>query len=491
MNGFTLDITLTDDTIFSQRAGSEGGHATLDYIPGSALLGAAANQLYDSLDEQAWNVFHSGQVRFGNGYPLAGEQETFPMPMSLHKAKEKPEKEATNFLVGKRRIEDGEKTLQSEQMREGYLSLEGKRIKLDPRLRMKTAIDPETGRAKDGALFGYAAIPAGTRFRAHVEVDESLDPAVIQQLRDSFSRGLYLGRSRAAEYGRARVDIKPLQTASAENGQVERHLVLWCLSDLACIDQHGMPTTTPAPTSLGLPEGHLDLESSFIRNRRYTPWNGKRQGYDLERLVIGKGSVLVFELESTPDAEQLSRLQRGIGLYTAQGLGRVWANPPLLSQRRLEIVTQDDTKNMQAIARPASPLLDWIERRQQQSCNLQAIETQVEKWLEIFDGHYTSARNWAGLKPGEAIGPSASQWGQVMEYARQHTDLASLFDAQDGPCKPSMPGWQDALGTGDTFAAALKKLVDNGDTTTRGLQALARRMQDHLKDMAKPQEHNA
>src|SRR5262245_58408887 len=65
----TLVIRLVDDLILSEDAASAGSPRTLRYIPGAAMLGLAASQLYDSLGNDAFRVFHSGEVRFHNAYP--------------------------------------------------------------------------------------------------------------------------------------------------------------------------------------------------------------------------------------------------------------------------------------------------------------------------------------------------------------------------------------------------------------------------------------
>ena len=88
MTSFNYTARLVTDAVISERSSTTGGHRCLDYIPGACLLGAVAAKLYDSLGQDAFTVFHSGKVRFGNGYPLSAAGEpAFPVPFAWHTAK--------------------------------------------------------------------------------------------------------------------------------------------------------------------------------------------------------------------------------------------------------------------------------------------------------------------------------------------------------------------------------------------------------------------
>ena len=54
----SLNIELIDDCVFSAHAATQGGHESLDRIPGATLLGVAASRLYAQLSrQQAWLAF--------------------------------------------------------------------------------------------------------------------------------------------------------------------------------------------------------------------------------------------------------------------------------------------------------------------------------------------------------------------------------------------------------------------------------------------------
>ena len=58
MKRLNFRIKFVTDIILNATAATEGNNNTLEYIPGAALLGIAA-QGYDSLGNDAFDVFHS------------------------------------------------------------------------------------------------------------------------------------------------------------------------------------------------------------------------------------------------------------------------------------------------------------------------------------------------------------------------------------------------------------------------------------------------
>src|SRR5690606_13316392 len=81
----TFEILLEQPLIISQQAASAGAHQSLDYIPGSVLLGLAASRLYANLPAQtAFTLFHNGIVRFGDALPVDQGETGLPMPLNWH-----------------------------------------------------------------------------------------------------------------------------------------------------------------------------------------------------------------------------------------------------------------------------------------------------------------------------------------------------------------------------------------------------------------------
>lgn len=347
-------IELLEDCVFSASAATEGSHESLDRISGAALLGAAAARLYDRLDRRAaYMAFHSGRLRFLDGLPFANGTVGYPVPQPWHHRKtEKAHqqgqvdpKKIFNLLHGTIPSDEQRRPAQPKQLRKGYVHLDGGYSTPEHELRLKTAIAAQTGRAAEGQLFGYDALLRGQCFACAIEADADFDPGLFQQVVDALQGTALLGRSRSAEYGKVRVTLTdyPSPTPGPIDGN---RLTLWLLADLAPCDHSGQPCLDPVLASIGLPEGaRIDWSKTFLRSRRYSPWNAHRHGYDWERLVWSAGGVITVELSEPARPELLDRLQAGIGLYREAGLGRVWVNPPLAGHPATTIRIQKRGKN--------------------------------------------------------------------------------------------------------------------------------------------------
>lgn len=495
MRAAWLHITLLDDCVFSQSSITEGQHTTLDYLPGATLLGAAAARHYGTLDTAtSYRLFHSGQLRFGNALPLHEAQPAYPMPLAWHQAK-------NGTVVGKKDeltggaiynlAHNSNATLpnneQPKQLRTGYVTTGGQRVTPHRALRMKTAIAAESGRAAESQLFGYEAIAAGQQFLAQISADEAIGKEEFDLILNGLSGELLLGRSRSAEYGRAHIAMLPHGPKLVRDSRIDdRSLTLWLLSDLALHDDNGIPTLEPRPEYLGLAHGEIDWDRTFLRTRRYAPWNGYRKARDMERSVISQGSIITLTFkDGRPAEEQIQRLEAGIGLYREAGLGRVWIDPPLLAgnhphfthQEALPITLQSDTKTQSGL----SPLISWLEAQVGQRSSNDDIHKQAKEWCEELKRWYTVARTINAVSSEGWIGPSASQWGGVQKAASKAKEASQLevklFDSKNGLCRARSgeDNWGAEFHDGKqliTFAAWFKNTAK--DKTPRHIAEFAR-----------------
>lgn len=454
MKTLTVTLELLDETVVSERAATEGGHRCLDYIPGANLLGWSAAQLYSTLSRhEAWTIFHSGKVRFGNALPLtASGSVARPMPLCWHENKGgnravKDDKIQATSLLNLLHCEP-EAGIQPRQLRAGYVTERGEVVKPRRVMRMKTAIDPDQGRAANAQLFGYEAIVAGTRFQAILSSDDDVDSDLLEKLRDSLNRLIRLGRSRSAQYGGVQASTDGWRENSLECKH-QSSLILWLQSDLALVNEAGAPTLVPAAHLLGLPPGaRYQAERSFVRFRRYAPYNQARRSHDVERQVISQGSVLCYALDADSNFEPalLNKMAEGIGLYRESGLGQVLINSAFLTQASPpfasfpeQAVTEQETKP----SRPSGRLVDWLDAH---SGSNQA-RTEAQKWAEEKVAElgklYRQACAYNGLAVCQLAGPGRSQWGRVEEAAKQQPAelLSALFDGDDAICKAKDEDW--------------------------------------------------
>lgn len=508
MKRIALDIELLEDLVLSARAASAGAPETLDAIPGAVLLGAAARKLYAGLSsEQAFTLFHGGAVSFGSALPLAAAEVAWPVPRCWERVKDQDDWKqgaapAPVHLVAERiysRLFGVPADLQTKALRDAYVTASGAYVKVRRTLRLRTAIDPDTGRAADAQLFGYEAIEAGQRFRAVLSAETAEHHDLLERAADALCGIATLGRSRSAEYGRvaiSRVDADPWPQTVAATDRV----YLWLVSDL-CLHNlaNGQPLLIPDADALGLPAGKFVPEHSSLAVRTYAPWNGKRAGRDSDRQVICAGSVLCMEQVPPLDVETIAKLRHGIGLHREHGLGRIAVQPEILAHAHPRFtaspVSQADTMPVSpALSDYERNLLDWLSAGSAAAEIVSKAETRArdlfKKWRDLLN----NARYF--VSDAQQVGPSAQQWGCVRDLASQYdgADLRrALFEGDDAACKPTASGWGDTIdgnrgNHGSTLCAQFKKALGDAPDA-RMVAAFVREAQRHARDRSKQESH--
>jgi CRISPR-associated protein Csx10 len=458
----SFDISLHQPLVISQQSASAGAHHSLDYIPGSILLGLAASRLYSTLDQDsAWLLFHSGLVRFGDALPLQGQQVARPMPMCWHYTKGESYKNSDTLKANTLfdpSMASGDTNRQPVQMRNGYVTEHGQTASPEKVQTLKTAIDPKTGKAAESQLFGYEALAANQTFRFVLSADD-ITQELWDKLKAALSGRAQLGRSRSAQFGK--VMITPAKEAAhTPPASNDNQLTLWLQSDLL-LEHNGQPCLQPLPELIGLPEGsHWLADSSFLRARRYSLYNAYRRHYDSERQVISRGSVLRYELPHALSEEQLNTLQQGIGLQIESGLGQVLVNPHLLSQTKPSFKTAisltTSTAQTPHIKQPDTLLIQALVARLQRRTGEQRVSGQARDLFSKFCQQVALVRRYLATPAGNEImiitkertitAPGKSQWGRLKQAANDHrTDpqalWTALFNNNDGALR-QRSGWE-------------------------------------------------
>ncbi len=451
MKRIQLTLKLIDPLVISQSSATEGLHQTLDYIPGSNLLGAMAAKHYQDLDN-AETIFHSGQVRFGNAYPVIDNQLTQPVPMSLHYTKGQPERAVTNLLTGN--IEG-----QPKQHRKGYLTPDLQLIKPKKDLHLRTAIEAGKGTAAENQLYTYQSIKAGMTYQAHIDCDsEQLANTVSSLLKTG--QTLRFGRSKTAHYGRSELKkIEVIDLASPELYKNNEQIILWLASDLIAYDyETGQPTLMPTLKDLGLAEsGDLIASKSFIRTRSYSPYNGFRRSYDMQQQVISQGSILVY-----PKVEiNTEQLKQGLGVYTETGHGQV-VN---VDEKWQAVFQQPFTLNEPEKDKPKdkpvqSVLANMLKSRYAVLENKEALQEPVNKALKELIKLYQSIRSYNGTSVGVEVGPSSTQWGRIRTLTEKQTfdNKQKLISALEDILKEGDEAWTTADNQ-NSFKSFLRKTI--------------------------------
>ena len=459
MSSLYLRLELLSDVVATARSATVGGHQSLSYIPGAQLLGAVAGKLYAELEQRdpelAFQVFHSGRVRFGCALPGLDGGPAMPVPLAWHHPK------GADWVAGDRvapivrnlsRV--SRDTLsewagrQPKQVRRCFVDDDCRVV--DPRVSysMRTAIGAE-GRARDGFLFGIEALQRNNVCFARVDADEArlLDlvrPVLVGDPgQEDVGRVFYLGRSRAAEFGKVRISSCDASWQHKTQPPRPREALLLCLSDLCLMDEVGLPTLEPRPEYFGLPSSwSLDTARTFLRTRSYSPFNGKRRKPDLERQVIVAGSVLFFTANDAADGLDSKKvqqtLQSGVGACRQDGLGQLLWEPAILADAApasTTVARADDTAAGSASAsavRPELPADDlglWLEPTI-------AMRDAEELAWELAQRWQTELSRWRIPN---------SQWGEVRRFARRQRGVIG-------------------------GAAALRREL--GDFTSKGVRAL-------------------
>ena len=419
MRRIGLEIELLAPLIVSERSATEGSHRCLDYLPGAKLLGAAARTYGQLTPTEAFEAFHSGRLRFLDATPVVGGRRGVPVPLSWHRPK-------IGSDVHDLSLGDPTRVERPVQLRTGHVDGDGQRHDALAR-RMQLKVSRRAARESDdanAALFGYESLPAGTLLGSEVNADDDVDEALIDKILREFCQGsCFVGRSRGAEYGRVSIRrrAEPWWGPTNADESAAQRLTLLCTSDLAPRDPAtGQPTLQPTSSALGLAGWRWLPEPSFLRTRRYSPFNGARRRPDLERQVITRGSVLVYERAEGASPAKVPLT--GLGDWTQEGLGQVWVNSPLLRSER------PSTRQMAPVDPPSQPppdseLLGWLEHRMRQDAAVLAAED--------------AARIWADEVLPLARAPKApnrSQWGQLRLLAARATGKKELegLVADDG-----------------------------------------------------------
>jgi CRISPR-associated protein Csx10 len=440
-------LTTVDPIILSQNNSSKSVQS-LDYIAGSALLGAVASKLYPTLDaKQSFCAFQNSGAHFGPAYPVKESngqaQVCLPIPASWHAPKGQDNILSNHSAASFSRAP----SVQYKQKRDGFITNTGESPSVKCSVITKTALDSSTGKAKNGQLFNYTQIDKGQTFAGFIHAD---DASVLESIKSILNKSMRLGRSRGSEFGRVKIELLDLPE-SQENILTKKSLTLWCLSDVQCFDKFGEPTCTPsleelAPT-LNI-KATLNSSKSFIRSRNVSLFNQARGGLDSEQVLISKGSVLTFDLTSPLSKEELNTLEKGVGLNQQQGLGWVSANPEwtdnaepnhshLFSAISLPITkTALSNKTDKALAK-TSKLTQWAAALNTKQETRSKNESDALELIRRIINAYRNVRSYNRIFNSRQIGPTSTQWRRVNDTVRgQTTDYkAILFNGDHAICK--------------------------------------------------------
>ncbi len=410
--------------ILNTSGATEGELDTLTYVPGSNFLGIAARS-YDAYGDQAFTVFHSGKVRFGNAYPLTQDgRQALPCPASWFIPKGETLASCDHILTTPEERQKVQADKQPKQLRGDYFVPDTTTpALLDAHavvksFAIKSAYDSDRRRSEDAKMFGFTSLNAGTDWTFTVDFDPDVPVDLRRQVVASLLGHQAIGCSKTAQYGAVAIELLPQQplrvtskpaAAVADAGRCRYYL--YAASQLAFANEFGQPALLPPLAELGFgPDAAYDLERTQLLYHSYCPWNGKRKSRDASRLVLLPGSVIVVTADHAPDA---NRLARGVGAYLAEGLGRLILNPDFLFCPHLAPAV--------SCLAPSVPDSGDV----QQSL-IRYLDTQVSR-DQRHQRLFQKVREVIAANDFQRI--SASQWGAVRAIAAANADPKKLQDA--------------------------------------------------------------
>lgn len=389
MNELTFDVKFLSDIVLPASSNTEGNIEQLDFIPGSNFLGMVAKEY--AKFENAFAVFHSGAVRFGDARVVVEGKATYKMPLSFFHEK----LDKTN-MVNHHLIDDFTAFRQLKQKRKGYITADLQEYAVEHTYAQKSAYDREMRRSKESAMYGYQAIPRETLWQFSVRYDDTVSKEDIQRIKNNLIGTKRLGKSKSSQYGL--IEIKASQKLqSVKNVFNENETVVYAKSRVALVDEDGMPTYDLHYLIEELKDENIVWEKCQIRTSTFTPYNGAMKTKTYERMVIQSGSVMVLKNLSI---EQEEALIRGVGVYLAEGFGEVIVNPSFLAQKGKFTFKSNESKVKTSEALSITdPMVQFLEMREVNKRESLSLALAVNQFMEQNDKLYKNVSN--------------AQWGTI------------------------------------------------------------------------------
>ena len=388
----TLDVVL-DTPVVSYEVPFSNEVRSLDFLRGTVLVPWLHNFLRKKYPDSdvVKSAIVSGDLRISDALPVYKEVAGLPVPFVLENEKVHEDKQPRTLFNRHIPIDDqvcGDHTIPT---RGSYLFVKSNGAPVTgwigkPSLigRQSTAINSETGAAKDGQLFLVRALPAELKLRASIVVSERL----LSELRGTDATSTdspltldlgiaeqpaFLGsRKLTGTFGRARCTVgstftevgstpppvegpvtdEGTQASSSESTEV---VSLWFTSDVLARSSALGPGGSVEDLELAFRRANVPVtvvqESpnqdsgdknrkrllTAIRHRRVDSWSPRDNAPRATRLAIQAGSVVQVRI-SPDDLTSLKALGHiGVGELTPQGYGRFRVDSPILAKATLPL----------------------------------------------------------------------------------------------------------------------------------------------------------
>lgn len=345
---YALDyrVTLLSPTIVTSYSSDENMVRTLDYIPGSSVLGLFASKYIRQKgiteaheDEVFYNWFLRGDIKFLNGYILIEDEydtwNTLPIPLSIQKEK------TGNKIVNVSRKDT--RDIQTKRLNgygrfnSTYVSVADLKKKINFHHARSSRLK---GISDDGNIFNYEYLMPGQKFQGHIKGSRE----VLQNFKDMFGDHILgrIGKSKGAEYGQVEIELTDIyelefDTDILNNSLWEKERSVFITFISPCIILNKFGTSDPSLYNLNCylkkvfgPNIDFTVENSvinpiFIENY-LAVWNMKRP----TEYAIDCGSTIKIKFKDFTEEDLIDALLRleneGLGRRKNEGFGQIKIN---------------------------------------------------------------------------------------------------------------------------------------------------------------------
>jgi len=333
-------IKTISPVLISSISGDVNMVSTMDYIPGTTVLGIFAaryvkekNKLNNNVheDETFYNWFLNGKLKFSNAYLTVyneeAEIELLPTPLSVHKEKA-DESKILNLLME----ETEEQTIPIGKY--SYISNSDiftyspeKNINFHHfRNRLK-------GHSEEGGIFNYESLTEGQVFSGFISGEKK----ELEQFKNIFQNKIFahIGRSKNTQYGKAEIELLDIHEFKCDEIE-DNELTITFISPAILLNKFGYPEISIKTLKkylasfLNLNENDFDVEQSFAKSETIenfvSVWRIKKP---LDRAFsAGSNFKINFKNELSNELkEKLKALQvEGIGERRNEGFGQIKIN---------------------------------------------------------------------------------------------------------------------------------------------------------------------
>lgn len=320
--------------------------STLDYIPGSVVLGIFAKKYIDKKDlgrnahedQYFHRCFLNSSICFTNAYLSKSngkDRSTFyPTPLSIQSSKE-DEKDIYDLMITPKK--------QTEYLG-NYCQIIDDKINLASASRSinfhHSRKDRVKGHSDDGTIFNYESLDPLQEFSGWI-IGEEADLKIILDLIGSKMK-INIGRSKQIQYGKAELELlyditdTPISEVNTFNpDRLNNPFILTLWSPAIIYNKNGFPSTSITDlkkylsSNLEVQYGDIHILQAFKKSEVVENFVSKWLLKKPSETCFKAGSCFKIRIEGLNDNinEKLTELQKtGIGERTGEGFGRFLIN---------------------------------------------------------------------------------------------------------------------------------------------------------------------